>query len=80
MGSRGSRNQGGSALTQLTAQQIGKALNAASLLEIDDVIDGIEFRERIIIVLAVTGDEKRMPKKHICRCLEFSSVEIFVVL
>ncbi len=41
--------------------QVGKALNVASLLEIDDVIDPAESRERVIATLDAVGGAKRRP-------------------
>ena len=41
--------------------QVGKALNVASLLEIDDVIDPAESRERVIATLDAVGEAKRRP-------------------
>ena len=41
--------------------QVGKALNVASLLEIDDVIDPAESRQRVIATLDAAGEEKRKP-------------------
>ncbi len=41
--------------------QVGKALNVASLLEIDDVIDPAESRQRVIDTLDAAGEEKRKP-------------------